>query len=251
MVVYKLILLRHGESEWNEKNLFCGWNDVDLSQKGIEEGKQAGKWLKEQGYTFDVAYTSVLKRAIKTLYLIQEELDLHWTPVYRHWRLNERVYGDLQGKNKAQTVAKYGEDQVKIWRRAYDIPPPPLDESSEYNPKNDPKYQNVDKRLLPLTECLKDTFVRILPYWHDHIAPSIRSGQNVLICVHGTAVRALIKYLDQVSDGDISKIDVPTGIPLIYELDENMNPIRHYYVAPDDVVKKAIEKVMNQGKAKQ
>ncbi|UJR16740.1 hypothetical protein I4U23_003640 [Adineta vaga] len=251
MATYKLVLVRHGESEWNEKNLFCGWYDADVSEKGVEESKQASKWLKEGGFTFDIAYTSVLKRAIKSLYIIQEELDLHWIPVYRHWRLNERVYGDLQGKDKIETAAKYGKDQVKIWRRAYDIPPPPLDESSEFNPKNDPKYQNIDKHLIPLTECLKDTVIRVLPYWHDTIVPSIRSGQKVLICVHGTALRALIKYLDKVSDEKISEINVPTGIPLVYELDEELNPIKHYYVAPDDIVKKATDKVANLGQTKE
>jgi len=233
-----------------KKNLFCGWYDSDLSDKGLQEAKQAGKWLKEKGYTFDVAFTSVLKRAVKTLYVIQEELDLHWIPVHRHWRLNERMYGALQGKNKSETAAKYGEDQVKIWRRAYDIPPPELEESSEYNPRNDPKFKNLDRRVLPLTECLKDTVERALPYWHDAIVPAIRSGQKVLIAAHGNSLRALIKYLDKVPDQEIVELNLPTGIPLVYELDENLNPIKHYYVASDDVVQKAIDQVANQGKAK-
>jgi len=247
---YKIVLVRHGESKWNQENKFCGWFDADLSAKGIQEAEQAGKWLKERGFTFDVAYTSVLKRAIKTLYIIQEELDLHWIPVYRHWRLNERMYGALQGKNKAETAATYGEDQVKIWRRAYDIPPPVLDESSEFNPRNSPIYKNLDKRVLPLTECLKDTVERALPYWHDTIVPAIRTGQHVLICAHGNSLRALIKYLDHKTDEEIVELNLPTGIPLVYELDENLNSIKSYYVAPDDIVKKAIADVANQGKAK-
>ena len=250
MAAYKLVLVRHGESEWNQKNLFCGWFDADLSERGVDEGKKAGQWLKEGGFTFDVAFTSVLKRAIKTLNCIQEELDLHWIPVHRHWRLNERMYGALQGKNKSETAAKYGEDQVKVWRRAYDIPPPELEESSEYNPRNDPKYKTLDRRVLPLTECLKDTVERALPYWHDAIVPAIRSGQKVLVAAHGNSLRALIKYLDKVSDDEIVQLNLPTGIPLVYELDANLNPIKHYYVAPDDVVKKAVEEVANQGKAK-
>ncbi|CAF1078720.1 unnamed protein product [Rotaria sordida] len=213
-------------------------------------------WLKEKGYTFDVAFTSLLKRAIKALNCIQEELDLHWILVHHHWRLNERMYGALQGKNKSETAAKYGEDQVKIWRRAYDIPPPELETSSEFNPRNDPKYKLFKifkkkyQRVLPLTECLKDTVERVLPYWHDAIVPAIRSGQKVLVTAHGSPLRALIKYLDKVSDDEIVQLNLPTGIPLVYELDENLNPLKHYYIAPDDIVQKAIEEVINQGKAK-
>ncbi|CAF1311808.1 unnamed protein product, partial [Didymodactylos carnosus] len=241
---------RHGESEWTGDNLFCGWYDADLSEKGINEAKQAGKWLKENGYTFDVVFTSVLKRAIKTVYYIQEELDLHWIPVYRHWSLNERMYGALQGKNKSETAAKYGEDQVKVWRRAYDIRPPPVEETSQFNPRNDPKYKNLDKRILPLTECLKDTINRVLPVWHDQIVPKIIIGQNVLICLHGTSLRAIIKYLDHVSDDQIIHMHIPSGIPMVYELDENLNALNHYYLAPDDIVKQAVEHVENQGKIK-
>lgn len=247
---YKIVLVRHGESQWNLENKFCGWHDADLSQKGIDEAKLAGKSLKEGNYSFDVAYTSVLKRAIKTLFLIQEELDLHWIPVIKTWRLNERMYGGLQGLNKSETAAKYGEDQVKIWRRAYDIPPPEMDLNHPELPANDPKYADYDKAVLPRTECLKDTVNRFLPYWHDQIVPAIKSGKKVLIAAHGNSIRAVVKYLDNVPDNEIVELNIPTGIPLVYELDANLKPVKHYYLADEATVKAAIEAVANQGKAK-
>jgi len=249
-MVYKVVMIRHGESAWNSENRFCGWFDADLSHSGVEEAQNAGKMLKENGYQFDVAFTSVLKRAIKTLYYVQEALDLHWIPVHRHWRLNERMYGGLQGLNKSETAAKHGEEQVKVWRRSYDVPPPPVDEHSAHYPGNDPKYKYVDIRLLPKTECLKDTVARALPYWYDVIVPHIKKGDRVLITAHGNSIRALVKYLDSMSDADIMELNIPTGIPLVYELDEQLKPIKHYYLASEEEVKAAIAKVANQGKAK-
>ncbi|KAH3785920.1 probable phosphoglycerate mutase [Dreissena polymorpha] len=247
---YKIALIRHGESEYNKDNRFCGWFDADLSATGLEEAKNAGKMLKEQNYTFDIAFTSVLKRAIKTLFIVQEEMDLHWIPVIRHWRLNERHYGGLQGLNKSETAAKHGEDQVKIWRRSYDIPPPALELSDPRSATNEAKYAQYDKAVVPQCECLKDTVERVLPYWHDVIVPTIKSGKRVVISAHGNSLRALIKYLDNVSDEEIPELNVPTAIPLVYELDENMRPVKHYYLADEAQVKAAIEKVANQGKAK-
>lgn len=247
---YTIVLIRHGESEYNQANRFCGWFDADLSDTGLEEAKNAGKLLKEKGYTFDVAFTSVLKRAIKTLFLVQDELDLHWIPVTRHWRLNERHYGGLQGLNKSETAAKHGEAQVKIWRRAYDVPPPPLEPNDPRSATQEAKYKNYDSSVVPLCECLKDTVARVLPYWHDVIVPTIKSGQKVLISAHGNSLRALIKYLDKIPDSDITELNVPTGIPLVYELDENIMPVKHYYLADEAAVKAAMEKVANQGKAK-
>jgi 2,3-bisphosphoglycerate-dependent phosphoglycerate mutase len=247
---YKIVLVRHGESEWNLENRFCGWHDADLSAKGVEEAKQAGRWLKENKITFDIAHTSVLKRAIKTLYLIQEELDLHWIPVNRTWRLNERMYGALQGLNKAETAAKHGEDQVKIWRRAYDIPPPQMGDENPDLPANDPKYANYDKAILPRTECLKDTVNRFLPYWHDQIVPQIKNNKRILIAAHGNSIRALVKYLDNIPDNEIVELNIPTGIPLVYELDENLRPLKHYYLADEATVKAAVDAVANQGKVK-
>jgi 2,3-bisphosphoglycerate-dependent phosphoglycerate mutase len=247
---YKIVLVRHGESQWNLENRFCGWHDADLSAKGVEEAKQAGRWIKESGLSFDVAFTSVLKRAIKTLFFIQEELDLHWIPVVRTWRLNERMYGGLQGLNKSETAAKHGEDQVKIWRRAYDIPPPPMDLNNPDLPANDPKYANYDKSVLPRTECLKDTVDRFLPFWHDNVVPQIKNGKRVLIAAHGNSIRALVKYLDNVPDNEIVELNIPTGIPLVYELDANLKPIKHYYLADEETVKAAVSAVANQGKAK-
>ncbi len=248
--MFKLVLLRHGESIWNKENRFTGWTDVDLSEKGIAEARQAGKVLKEQGYTFDVAYTSVLKRAVRTLWLVQEEMDLMWLPVFISWRLNERHYGALQGLNKAEMAAKYGEKQVLIWRRSYDIQPPALEKSDARYPGNDPRYKDLAKKDIPLTECLKDTVARFLPYWHEVMAPAIKSGKKVLISAHGNSLRALVKYLDNVSEKDIVDLNIPTGIPLVYELDDNLKPVRHYYLGNEADVKKAMEAVAKQGKAK-
>ncbi|KAN0001043.1 hypothetical protein ACTFIZ_001477 [Dictyostelium cf. discoideum] len=249
-MVYKLVLIRHGESTWNKENKFTGWTDVDLSEKGVQEAHEAGKRLLKAGFTFDIAYTSVLKRAIRTLWILLEELNLYWIPVSRQWRLNERMYGSLQGLNKSETAAKYGEDQVLTWRRSYDIPPPALEESDERYPGNDPRYAKLDKSDLPKTECLKDTVERFLPLWNDTIAPTIKSGQKVLIAAHGNSIRALVKYLDNIADDKIVSMDIPTGIPLVYELDENLKPIKHYYLADESELNAAIQAVANQGKAK-
>ena len=248
--MYKLVLIRHGESEWNKANLFTGWTDVDLSEKGINEAKDGGKLLKEEGYTFDIAFTSVLKRAIRTLNLALDEMDLMWIPVVKSWRLNERHYGALQGLNKAETAEKYGDEQVLIWRRSYDVPPPALKEDDERYPGNEPKYSNLDKRTLPFNECLKDTVERFLPYWHDQIAPAIKEGKKVLVAAHGNSLRALVKFLDNISDEEIVKLNIPTGIPLVYELDENLNAIKSYYLGDPEAAKKAAEAVANQAKKK-
>jgi len=249
--VINLVLLRHGESIWNKENRFTGWTDVDLSRKGIEEARKSGQVLKEKGYTFDVAFTSVLKRAIRTLWLVLDEMDLMWIPVYRSWRLNERHYGALQGLNKSETAAKYGEEQVLIWRRSYDIRPPSLEKTDERYPGNDPIYRDLDEKDIPLTECLKDTVERFLPYWHEVLAPTIKSGKRVIISAHGNSLRALVKYLDHISDGDIVRLNIPTGIPLVYELDEALKPVKSYYLGDPEEVAKAMEAVANQGKAKE
>lgn len=246
----KLVLVRHGESSWNKENRFTGWTDVDLSDNGIEEAHTGGKALKEQGFTFDIAFTSVLKRAIRTLWIVLDEMDLMWIPVENSWRLNERHYGALQGLNKAETAAKFGEEQVKIWRRSYDIQPPALEKSDPRFPGKDPRYQDLDEKDLPLTECLKDTVARFLPYWHQTIAPTIQTGKKVLIAAHGNSLRALVKYLDNISDEEIVGLNIPTGIPLVYELDKSLKPIQHYYIGDEETVKKAMEAVANQGKAK-
>ena len=246
----RLVLLRHGESVWNKENRFTGWTDVGLSDRGLEEARDAGRLLRAEGFGFDVAYTSVLKRAIKTLWLALEELDLMWIPVHLNWRLNERHYGALQGLNKSETAAKFGEDQVKIWRRAFDIAPPPLDAGDERNPSRDPRYASLKPGEVPLTECLKDTIARFLPYWHDTLAPAVRSGQRVMIAAHGNSLRALVKYLDGVSDADIVGLNIPTGIPLVYELDDALKPIRHYYLGDPEAVARALQAVADQGKAK-
>jgi len=248
---YKLVLVRHGESTWNKENKFTGWTDVDLSEQGIKEAHTAGQELKKQGYVFDVAYTSVLTRAIRTLWIVLEEIEQIWLPVNRRWRLNERHYGALQGLNKAETAAKHGEAQVQIWRRAYDIAPPPLDETDSRHPSKDIRYADLDKRILPKTECLKDCVERFLPLWADEIAPAIKSGRRVLIAAHGNSLRALVKFLDKVSDEAIVELNIPTGIPLVYELNENLNPIKHFYLADEETVKKATAAVAAQGKAKQ
>ncbi|MCL4250686.1 MAG: 2,3-diphosphoglycerate-dependent phosphoglycerate mutase [Anaerolineae bacterium] len=248
--MYKLVLLRHGESAWNKENRFTGWTDVDLSAKGEAEARNAGSVLKQEGYTFDIAYTSVLKRAIRTLWLAEEQMDLCWIPVIKHWRLNERHYGDLQGYNKAEMAQKVGEEKVHIWRRSYDTPPPALEKSDPRYPGNDPRYQDLTAAELPLTECLKDTVNRVLPYWDEQIAPTIKAGKKVLITAHGNSLRALVKYLDTMSDEAIIDLNIPTGVPLIYELDEALQPIRHYYLGDQEAIKAAAQAVANQAKAK-
>jgi 2,3-bisphosphoglycerate-dependent phosphoglycerate mutase len=245
-----LVLLRHGESTWNMENRFTGWTDVDLSEKGIREAHDAGRLLKAEGYTFDIAYTSVLKRAIRTLWITLDEMDLMWIPVKRCWRLNERHYGALQGLNKAETAKKYGDEQVLIWRRSYDIPPPALTADDKRYPGNDPRYRDLSKEELPLTEALKNTVERFVPYWTGEIAPMVKSGQRVLIAAHGNSLRALVKYLDQVSDEEIVSLNIPTGIPLVYELNDDLRPKKHYYLGDPEAVKKATEAVAKQGKAK-
>jgi 2,3-bisphosphoglycerate-dependent phosphoglycerate mutase len=246
----KLVLLRHGESDWNKENRFTGWTDVDLSVKGREEAREAGVVLRAEGYTFDQAYTSVLKRAIRTLWIVLDEMDLMWIPVERSWRLNERHYGALQGLNKAETAARFGEEQVKIWRRSYAISPPPLEASDERYPGRDPRYGILTAAELPLTECLKDTVARFLPYWHGTIAPAIRKGRKVLIAAHGNSLRALVKYLDEISEQDIVELNIPTGMPLVYELDENLKPGNRYYLGDPEKVRIAMEAVAAQGKKK-
>jgi 2,3-bisphosphoglycerate-dependent phosphoglycerate mutase len=246
----KLVLIRHGESTWNKENRFTGWTDVDLSEKGRIEALEGGQVLKKDGYTFDVAYTSVLKRAIRTLWIVLDEMDLMWIPVHRSWRLNERHYGALQGLNKAETAAKFGEEQVKIWRRSYDIRPPALTPDDPRYPGHDPRYRNLTPEELPLTECLKDTVARFLPLWHETIAPAVQGGRKVLIAAHGNSLRALVKYLDDVSDSDIVELNIPTGMPLVYELDDNLKPLNRYYLGDPDKVKAAMDAVAAQGKKK-
>ncbi|MCX6089766.1 MAG: 2,3-diphosphoglycerate-dependent phosphoglycerate mutase [Candidatus Atribacteria bacterium] len=246
----KLVLIRHGESDWNKENRFTGWTDVDLSEKGREEATSGGQLLHTEGYQFDIAYTSVLQRAIRTLGIVLDEMDLMWIPVEKSWRLNERHYGALQGLNKAETAAKFGEEQVRIWRRSYNIQPPALEKSDPRYPGNDPRYQDMDEKDIPLTECLKDTVARFLPYWHQTIAPTVKSGRNVLIVAHGNSLRALVKYLDNISDQDIIALNIPTGVPLVYELNNDLTPIKHYYLGDQEAVKKAMDAVANQGKAK-
>lgn len=248
--MHRVVLLRHGESIWNKENRFTGWTDVDLSEKGKAEAEAAGDVLKNEGYTFDLAFNSVLMRAERTLETVLKKLGLTNLPIYRSWRLNERHYGALQGLNKSETAKKYGEDQVLIWRRSYDIRPPALTKTDERYPGNDPKYKDLDEKDIPLTECLKDTVARFMPYWHETIAPVIKSGKKVLISAHGNSLRALVKYLDNVPDEEIVKLNIPTGIPLVYELEDNLKPIKHYYLGDEDAVKKAMQSVVNQGKAK-
>ena len=248
--MYKVVLVRHGESDWNKQNRFTGWTDVDLSEKGIAEAQEGGQILKAQGYTFDIAFTSVLKRAIRTLWIVLDEMDLMWIPVQNSWRLNERHYGALQGLNKSETAARFGEDQVKIWRRSYDIPPPPLEKDDPRYPGHEARYQDLTEAELPLTECLKDTVARFLPYWHEVIAPTIRTGKKVIVAAHGNSLRALVKYLDKVSDQEIVGLNIPTGMPLVYELDENLEPLKSYYLGDPEKVKAAMEAVATQGKKK-
>ena len=242
----KLVLLRHGESTWNQENRFTGWTDVDLSEKGVEEARAAGRTLKEAGYVFDEAHTSVLKRAIKTLWLALEEMDQMWLPIHNTWRLNERHYGALQGLNKAETAERHGMEQTRIWRRSYDVPPPELNLEDPRHPGHDPRYAGLTPEQLPKTECLKDTVERFLPYWHSTIAPAVKSGRRVLIAAHGNSLRALIKYLDHISDSDIVELNVPTGIPLVYELDDELKPLRNYYLGDQEAIRKAAEAVANQ-----
>ena len=248
--MYTIVLLRHGESVWNKENLYTGWTDVGLSEKGVEEARSAGRVLKQLGYEFNIAFTSVLKRAILTLELALTEMDQLWIPVEKSWRLNERHYGALQGLNKAQTAQEYGEQQVKLWRRSYDVPPPVLTPDDARYPGNDPRYQDLDPRVLPLSECLKDTLERVLPYWHDRIAVEIKKNRKILIAAHGNSLRALVKYLDRIPDDEIVELNIPTGVPLVYELKKDLTPIRHYYLGDEETIRKAQEAVKNQGKAK-
>jgi len=243
-----LVLVRHGQSTWNEKNLFTGWIDVGLSDLGRQEAHSAAKLLLEGSYTFDVAFSSVLKRAIQTLWIILEDTDLMWIPVYKSWRLNERHYGALQGLNKAETADNYGADQVLLWRRSYEMRPPELKEEDDRYPGNDPRYRELDKKDIPLAECLKDTVERFLPYWHETIVPTLKEGKRVLISAHGNSLRALVMYLDDISKDEILKLNIPTGIPLVYELDDNLEPIRHYYLGDPEAAKKAAEAVAGQAK---
>ena len=249
--MHKVVLLRHGQSDWNLENRFTGWTDVDLSEQGRGEAREAGRLLREAGFSFDVAYTSVLKRAIRTLWMVLDELDEMWIPVRHSWRLNERHYGALQGLNKAETAAKFGDEQVLIWRRSYDVPPPALDPGDPRHPGGDPRYQSLRPDELPLTECLKDTVARFLPYWHEAIAPAIRGGQRVIIAAHGNSLRALVKYLDEVSEEEIISLNIPTGVPLVYELDAELRPLRHYYLGDPEAIRRAIEAVAKQGKARE
>jgi len=248
--MYKIVFMRHGESTWNLANRFTGWVDVDLTDKGITEAKNAGRALREAGFAFDLAYTSVLKRAIRTLWLALDEMDQMYLPIKNDWRLNERHYGGLQGLDKAETAARYGDEQVLVWRRSYDTPPPALEENDPRVSFNDPRYAGLPKEQIPLTECLKDTVARVMPVWEEEIAPAIRSGKQILISAHGNSLRALIKMLDNISDADIVGLNIPNGQPLVYELDENLKPIRHYYLGDQDAIAAAVAAVANQGKAK-
>ena len=248
--MYQLVLVRHGESTWNKENRFTGWTDVDLSEKGVAEAQECGEVLKREGYQFDMVYTSVLRRAIKTANIALDVMDLLWLPVERTWRLNERHYGALQGLNKAETAAKFGDEQVKIWRRSYDTPPPALTPDDERYPGHEARYASIPKQELPLTECLKDTVARFLPYWRQTIAPTIKSGKRVVIFAHGNSLRALVKYLDNVSDADILELNIPTGMPLVYELDADLKPLKSYYLGDPEKVKAAMEAVAKQGAKK-
>jgi 2,3-bisphosphoglycerate-dependent phosphoglycerate mutase len=250
IVMTRLVLLRHGESVWNRENRFTGWTDVDLSREGILEAGKAGDILKEKGFSFDIAYTSLLKRAIRTLWITLDRMDLMWIPVHRSWRLNERHYGALQGLDKKETAAKHGEEQVHKWRRSYDTSPPPLEKTDPRYPGNDTKYKDLSEDQLPVSESLKDTVARAIPYWHEIISADIRAGKHVIVAAHGNSLRALVKHLDGISDSDISNLDIPTGIPLVYEMSDTVHPIRHYYLGDPAEIKKAAEKVKNQAKNK-
>jgi len=244
------VLVRHGESVWNKENRFTGWTDVDLSERGVQEALEAGQQLKRDGYVFDIAFTSVLKRCIRSLWIMLDELDQMWIPTHNNWRLNERHYGALQGLNKAEMATKYGEKQVLLWRRSFETRPPLIEESDQRHPGSDPKYRELKKDEIPRGESLEDTVRRVVPYWRDEISPAITSGKRVLISAHGNSMRALVKHLDGVSDDAISQLNIPTGIPLIYELDDNLKPLKHYYLGNQEKVRKAIETVVSQGKAK-
>ena len=244
----KLVLLRHGESTWNKENRFTGWTDVDLSPKGLEEAAYSGRLLRESGFTFDVAYTSVLKRAIRTLWIVQDEMDQMWIPIYLSWRLNERHYGALQGLNKLETALEYGEEQVQIWRRSYSIRPPALTPEDARYPGFDPRYHDLPPEDIPLTECLQDTVARFLPYWNETISPQVQAGKRVLICAHGNSLRALVKYLDNLSEQEVLELNIPTGVPLVYELDDNLKPVRNYYLGDQAKIEQAMQAVANQGK---
>ena len=248
--MYKLVLIRHGESVWNKENRFTGWTDVDLSERGVEEAHRGGKQLRESGYIFDLAYTSVLKRAIRTLWIVMDEMDLMWIPVINSWRLNERHYGALQGLNKAETAAKFGDQQVLVWRRSYDVPPPELTEDDARYPGKDPRYAGLSQAELPLTESLKLTVERFVPYWENTISKDVLAGKRVVIVAHGNSLRALVKYLDNISDEEIVGLNIPTGVPLVYELDAELKPIQHYYLGDPEEIAKAAAAVAAQGKAK-
>jgi 2,3-bisphosphoglycerate-dependent phosphoglycerate mutase len=248
--MYKIVLMRHGESTWNLENRFTGWTDVDLTEKGTAEARQAGKILKEAGFSFDLAFTSVLKRAIRTLWLTLDEMDQMWIPVKHDWRLNERHYGALQGLNKAETAAQYGDEQVLVWRRSYDVPPNALEQNDPRASYNDPRYAGLERSQIPLTECLKDTVERVMPAWEDSIAPAIRAGKNIIISAHGNSLRALIKMLDGISDADIVGLNIPNGQPLVYELDADLKPIKHYYLGDQEAIAAAMQAVASQGKSK-
>jgi 2,3-bisphosphoglycerate-dependent phosphoglycerate mutase len=248
--MHKLVLLRHGESTWNKENRFTGWTDVDLTETGRDEAARAGDLLKDGGYVFDIVYTSVLTRAIRTMFIALDRMTLLWIPVVKSWRLNERHYGALQGLNKAETAAKHGEAQIKVWRRSYDVPPPPLTPDDERHPSHDPRYASLKPSDLPATECLKDTVARFLPLWHCEIAPAVKSGKRVLIAAHGNSLRALVKYLDNISDEEIVELNIPTGIPLVYELDDDLKPLRSYYLGDPEEAKKAAERVAAQAKGR-
>jgi 2,3-bisphosphoglycerate-dependent phosphoglycerate mutase len=247
--MYKLVLIRHGESTWNLENRFTGWTDVDLTPTGVSQAKTAGQLLKEGGYEFDLAYTSVLKRAIRTLWLALDEMDRTWLPVMKSWRLNERHYGALQGLNKAETAKKFGDEQVLIWRRSYDTPPPALDAADPRSERSDPRYAKLNPQDIPLTECLKDTVERVIPFWNESMAPAIKAGKRIVVAAHGNSIRALVKYLDNIADDAIVSLNIPNGIPLVYELDANLKPIRHYYLGDAEAAAKAAAAVASQGKA--
>jgi len=247
--MYKLVLIRHGESTWNLENRFTGWTDVELTPTGIEQARNAGRLLKAEGYEFDVCYTSVLKRAIHTLWLTLDEMGRTWLPVVKNWRLNERHYGGLQGLDKAETAKQYGDAQVLVWRRSYDTPPPALDANDPRGQRQDVRYAKLDAEQIPLTECLKDTVERVMPFWNESMAPAIKAGKRVVVAAHGNSIRALVKYLDNISDDDIVGLNIPNGIPLVYELDENLKPIRHYYLGDAEAAAKAAAAVASQGKA--
>ncbi len=247
--MYKLVLIRHGQSTWNLENRFTGWWDVDVTPTGVEQARNAGRLLKAEGYEFDVAYTSVLKRAIRTLWLTLDEMDRTWLPVLKNWRLNERHYGALQGLNKADMAKQYGDAQVLVWRRSYDTPPPALEATDVRSERSDPRYAKLDPADVPLTECLKDTVARVMPFWNDAMAPAIKAGKRIVVAAHGNSIRALVKYLDGISDNDIVGLNIPNGIPLVYELDENLKPIRHYYLGDAEAAAAAAAAVASQGKA--